>query len=41
MHDGGGVFQFVVIGGPAFITADFRTKFPTGFTGYTSVLLVK
>jgi len=36
-----GSFQLFVIGGPVFLNDQFRTKFPTGFAGFTSVLLVK
>ena len=36
-----GTFQVFVIGGPAFLNDQFRTKFASGFSTFTSVLLVR
>ncbi len=41
VQDGDGVFHLYIVGGPAFVAAGFASKFPNGFTGFTSVLLVK
>lgn len=40
-QDANGNFQLLVLGGPAFLTDQFRAKFGSGFSGLISVTLTK
>ena len=41
VQDSTGAFQLLLVSGPSFLKDSFRLKFPTGFVGSTSVLLVR
>ncbi|MGE3856422.1 MAG: hypothetical protein AB7G21_05655, partial [Dehalococcoidia bacterium] len=41
VQDAGGTFQLFIVGGPDFLAADFRARFPAGWPTFTSVLLVR
>ncbi|MFA7249594.1 MAG: hypothetical protein WC273_08175 [Dehalococcoidia bacterium] len=41
VQDRDGIFQLYIVGGPAFVADQFRARFPDGFPGVTSVMLVR
>ena len=41
VQDSTAAFQLLLVSGPSFLKDSFRLKFPTGFVGSTSVLLVR